>query len=169
MSLGRTFTQTHPATRPNASWATAPHVLHCTKLFAPLYEVANRPDLQWFCASAYYVLAFVSPSGEELDAVARECVDAAWSVADCFSTISAAVRAAGVALVPTRLGACDFVDGSARITCCATDKLLLLLVLTFGSEFEWIDGPPLNAPEPVCKFIRSVQNWAGRRMPLAHF
>lgn len=169
MSLGRTFTQTHPATRPGASWETAPHVLNCTRLFAPLYEVANRPDLQWFCASAYYVLAFVAPSGEELDEAALECVSAVWNVAECFSVILSAVQASGIAVVPTRLGACDFSDGPARLTCCTTDKLLLLLVLTFGSQYEWIDGPPPTAPDPVRRFICSVQNWAGRRMPLAHF
>ena len=143
--------------------------MFCTKLFAPLYEVANRPDLQWLCASAYYILAVITPSGEELDAAATACISAVWCITDCFDDISMAVAAAGISLVPTRLGECDLLDGTARATCCQLDKLLLLLVLLFGAAFEWIDGAPPTAPEPVREFVDTLRNWTGRRFPLAHF
>lgn len=119
--------------------------------------------------SAYYIIAVVAPSGEELDAVSQACIAEPWEVTDWFQGFTAAVNMAGIVLVPTRLGTPDFIDGPARATCCLNDKLLLLLILLFSSKFQWIDGAPPSAPKPVIKYIAVIQNWTGRRFPLAHF
>ena len=161
--------QSHPARRAAVCWQELPHIIIGTPLFGPLYELAARPDLQWFVASAYYILAVVAPSGSELDAATQKCIEAPWVITTWFSTFEKLVHAAGIPLYPTNTGCPDFTDGRARVNCSLHDKVLLLLVLMFGTTTEWVHNTPLCCPEPVFNFIALIRNWTGRRFPLAHF
>ena len=143
--------------------------MYGTPLFGPLFELAARPDLQWFVASAYYLLAVVAPSGPELDAATLQCVDAPWALAGWFNIFENTVRAAGISLLATQSGAPDFIDGRARVSCSTHDKILVLIIIMFGVDTEWVHEPPPVCPQPVIDFIYTIRNWTGRRFPLANF
>lgn len=159
--------QTHPARGVKATSQT--HVVRSTPSFGTLFETVGRPDLQWFVASAYYVIAHAYGSEEDLERDLAACTDAAWSVSSWFSVFGVCVKQAGIVLVKTNTGAADFTDGYARVSCCPHDKVLLLLMLLFGVDTCWADGVPEGGPEPVKVYVAALRFALARRFPASRF
>lgn len=159
--------QTHPARKVCAS--TQVHIVTSTPKFGALFEAAGRPDLQWFVASAYYVIGHAYGDAQTLEEDVTKCVNATWDVSRWFPTFRECVRCTGVVLVKTNTGSCDFVDGHARVTCSINDKLLMLLVLLFGINTCWADGVPEEGPEPVKAYVLLLRTNLAKRYPATKF
>lgn len=142
-----------------------PHLLTSTPKFGPLFESVGRPDLQWFVASAYYIVAHAYECSASLDASIALCTDKPWNVSEWFPEFTHCVHQTGATLVQTNTGSPDFVDGYARVSCSAEDKLLILLVLLFGVDTCWADGVPKEGPDPVKAYVEELRCALARRYP----
>lgn len=143
--------------------------MRSTPKFGTLFETSGRPDLQWFVASSYYIIGHAYVDGASLEHEISKCIDTTWDISGWFTTFSECVRSAGIVLVKTNTGQCDFVDGYARVTCSASDKLLVLLILLFGVKTCWVDAVPTEGPEPVKKFVSALRKHLARRYPATKF
>ena len=111
----------------------------------------------------------VAPSADALENVLSECIATQWDISKVFPAFNAAVKAAGISLVPTQSGTGDISDGKQLVTVSSTDKLLLAMIFLFSTSTCWIDEMPAGAPTGVKTLASTLVQWGAQRFPTHYF